>query len=63
MPRKRLSPGEKNENIQIRTTDEIKKNLTEKAIKSGFSNLSEFMLFVALNVDIKVSIKNKKVAL
>lgn len=49
----------KTANIQIRTTDEVKETLTKKASDSGFTNLSEYMLFVALNAEIKVSVKNK----
>lgn len=45
--------------IQIRTTEEIKDILAKKASKAGFSNLTEYMLFVGLNAEIKVSIKNK----
>lgn len=46
--------------IQIRTTDEIKDRLTQKAIESGFTNLTEYMLFVGLNAEIKVSVKKSK---
>lgn len=49
----------KTANIQIRTTDEIKEILTKKAAENGFTNLSEYMLFVALNAEIKVSVKKK----
>lgn len=50
----------KTANIQIRTTDEVKEALTKKAFKTGFSNLSEYMVFVGLNAEIKVVIKDKK---
>lgn len=50
----------KTANIQIRTTDEIKEALAKKAVENGFTNLSEYMLFVALNAEIKVSAKKSK---
>lgn len=45
--------------IQVRVTQEVKDELTEKAKKLGFSSLSEYMLFVAKNAEIKVTAKKK----
>ncbi|MDY0144001.1 MAG: hypothetical protein RBR97_19135 [Bacteroidales bacterium] len=50
----------KTANIQIRTTEEIKEALTQKAKDLGFTNLTEYMLFVAQNAEIKVVAKDKK---
>lgn len=49
-----------NTQIQIRTTKEIKESLAQKAKDLGFSNLTEYMLFVAQNAEIKVVVKDKK---
>lgn len=46
----------KTTHIQIRVSSDIKDILSKKAIEAGFSNLSEYMLFVGLNAEIKVSI-------
>ena len=46
--------------IQIRTTEEIKEALTKKAADAGFTSLTEYMLFVAQNAEIKVVVKDKK---
>ena len=43
--------------IQIRTEPEIKAILEQKAKEQGFSSLSEYMLFVGLNAEIRVSVK------
>jgi antitoxin component of RelBE/YafQ-DinJ toxin-antitoxin module len=48
----------KKETIQIRVDTELKEELTTKAKDLGFSNLSEFMLFVAKNAELKVTAKN-----
>lgn len=46
----------KSANIAIRTTPEIKASLENKARSAGFSTLTEYVLFVAQNAEIKVSI-------
>jgi len=50
----------KTSQIQIRTEPEIKATLEQKAKELGFSSLSEFMLFVALNAEVKVSATKKE---
>lgn len=46
--------------IPIRTTDEIKEVLIKKAAENGFPSLSEYIVFVALNAEVKVSVKKKE---
>lgn len=43
--------------IQIRTTPEIKAALEQRAKDLGFSSLSEYIIFVAQNAEIKVTVK------
>ncbi|MBU0580763.1 MAG: hypothetical protein KKA19_06270 [Candidatus Margulisbacteria bacterium] len=45
--------------IQLRTTPEIKTQLEEKAKNLGYSSLSEYIIFVALNAEVKVTAKKK----
>ena len=43
--------------IQVRTDDETKARIEEKAKGLGFKSLSEYILFVALNAEIKITAK------
>lgn len=45
--------------IQLRTTPENKAKLEEKAKELGYSSLSEYMIFVSLNAEVKVTVKKK----
>lgn len=45
--------------IAIRCSQELKDELMQKAINEGFKTLSEYMLFVAQNAEIKVAVKKK----
>jgi len=47
----------KTANIAIRTEPETKQKLEQKAKDNGFSSLSEYLIFVGLNADIRVSVK------
>jgi len=49
----------KNATIQLRISQEKKNKIIEKAEKFGFSNISEYLIFVALNSEIKVDIHEK----
>ena len=59
MPRISISKTPKTTNIQIRTTEENKELLTHKAVALGFSSLSDYMIFAALNAEIKVTVKKE----
>lgn len=43
--------------IQVRTDIEIKERIESKAKSLGFKSLSEYIIFVALNAEIKVTAK------
>lgn len=45
--------------IQLRTTPENKTKIEQKAKDLGYSSLSEYMIFVALNAEVKVTAKKK----
>lgn len=45
--------------IAIRCNQKLKDDLMKKAANAGFKTLSEYMLFVAQNAEIKVSVKIK----
>ena len=44
----------KNATIQLRISQEKKDKIIEKAEKFGFSNVSEYLIFVGLNAEIEV---------
>ena len=44
----------KNATIQLRISQEKKDKIIEKAEKFGFSNISEYLIFVGLNAEIEV---------
>jgi len=48
-----------NTQIAIRCTQKEKNELKQIALNAGFSSLSEYMLFVAKNAEIKVTVKKK----
>ena len=50
----------KNATISIRIENEKKKELEDKAKHYGFTSLSEYLIFVGLNVDLTVKVSNKK---
>ena len=44
----------KNATIQLRISQQKKDKIIEKAEKFGFSNVSEYLIFVGLNAEIEV---------